>query len=594
MKRLYFLLTLSFITVWGQNIHAQSQRKVLIEKGTNASCGPCAAQNPGFHSMLNTVDDKHVAIHYQWYFPGYDPMNEHNPTEANTRFANYYGNNGVPTAMIDGVIPNGSYPGFNGSAYDGAPAGYSASMINNRYAVSSPFEIDITYSVTPSTITADVTVTCTEAINASNLRLRIVVVERVISFDSPPGTNGESTFYNVMKKFMPNTNGLSLQNSWVPGDSQSFSQSWTHQNVYDFSQLAIVAFVQNDANKEVLQAARADNAEFESNLNNAATLLNVVAPSELCSGSNTIAPQFTIRNTGNANLTSCDIIAEINGVESVVNWTGDLQLMSEETITMDEFSFETQEGTNELTITVANTNNEDNEEEVSNTIVSLEAAPEGGDVVLVTIVTDNYGNETYWRIMDEGGNKIAEGGNPNVENNYGTGNFPPPVGSGTYGNGQTYNQEVVIPANGCYTFELFDYYGDGFCCAYGNGSYKVRNVATNQIIIQGTQYLDMVDGKFEGTMASSINENELGNSLLIFPNPVINQVTIQTSLSESADVSIEVYDLTGKVVYAENLGVQPAGTFIKQLNFEEISTGMYLLNIRAGEASVVRKLSVNK
>src|SRR5690554_5071801 len=191
MKRLYFLLTLSFITVWGQNIHAQSQRKVLIEKGTNASCGPCAAQNPGFHSMLNTVDDKHVAIHYQWYFPGYDPMNEHNPTEANTRFANYYGNNGVPTAMIDGVIPNGSYPGFNGSAYDGAPAGYSASMINNRYAVSSPFEIDITYSVTPSTITADVTVTCTEAINASNLRLRIVVVERVISFDSPPGTNGE-------------------------------------------------------------------------------------------------------------------------------------------------------------------------------------------------------------------------------------------------------------------------------------------------------------------------------------------------------------------------------------------------------------------
>src|SRR5690606_6889394 len=78
----------------------------------------------------------------------------------------------------------------------------------------------------------------------------------------------------------------------------------------------------------------------------------------------------------------------------------------------------------------------------------MDAAPEGGDVVLVTIVTDNYGNETYWRIMDEGGNKISEGGNPNVENNYGTGIFPPPVGSGTYGNGQTYNQEVVIPEIG--------------------------------------------------------------------------------------------------------------------------------------------------
>ncbi len=587
-------MTLSFIIVWGQNTHAQSQRMVLIEKGTNASCGPCAAQNPGFHSMLNSVDNKHVAISYQWYFPGYDPMNEHNPGEANARFANYYGNSGVPTAMIDGVIPNGSYPGFNGSAYDGAPGGYSASMINNRYNVSSPFDIDITYSVSPTTITANVTVTCTEAITANNLRLRIAVVERLISFDSPPGANGETTFYNVMKKFLPNTTGSNLQNSWSVSDSQSFSYSWNHQNVYDFNQLAIVAFVQNDANKQVLQAARGDNAEFESNLDNGATLLNVVAPTEICSGSNTIAPQFTLRNTGNTNLTSCDIIAEINGVESIVNWTGNLPLMGEETITMDAFSFVTQPGTNELSITVANTNNETNEDEADVTAISIQAAPDGGNAVLVTIVTDNYANETYWRIVDETGVKIAQGGNSNVENNYGTGNFPAPAGSGTYGNGQTYNHEVQLPDDGCYTFEIFDYYGDGMCCSYGNGSFKVRNMTTNQIIIQGAEYMAMSDAKFQGTVTSSIHENTLESSLSIFPNPVVDQVTIQTTLNESAPMSIEVIDLTGKVVFTESYGTQPAGQFVKQLDFESLNTGIYLLNIRAGDVSVIRKLAVSK
>lgn len=594
MKKVYSILFIALLAWSVQDTIAQSQRMVLIEKGSNASCAPCAAQNPGFHSMLNTVDDKYVGISYQWYFPGYDPMNEHNPTEANARFATYYGNNGVPTAMIDGVVPDGTYPGFNGSAYDGAPAGYSAQMINNRYEETSPFDIDITYSVTPSTISAEVTVTCTEAITANNLRLRIAVIEEVIDFSSPPGSNGESTFYNVMKKFMPSTAGLSLQNAWMPGDSQTFSQSWAHQNIYDFNEVAIVAFVQNDTGKEVLQAARANEAVFESNLSNAATLLNMNVPAEICSGTNTLSPQFTLRNTGNANLTSCDIVAEINGEEFVQSWTGDLPLMGEDVVTMDAISFEAQTGTNTLTVSITNTNNAMNEEEVSSVDAAMEGAADGGTAVLVTIVTDNYGDETYWRIMDEGGNKIAEGGNPNVENNYGTGNFPPPSGAGTYGNGQTNNHEVELPSDGCYTFEIFDYFGDGLCCQYGNGSYTVRNLETNAIIIQGNDFLDMTDGKFEGSSATSIADILLEGSLNIYPNPVINEAVLEIALTESSELTIDLFDLTGKKVFSQSYGTQPAGEFVTRLQFNDVSNGMYLLNLRAGEHAVTRKLSVNK
>lgn len=592
MKKVYSLLFGGLLLLAAQDTFAQSQRMVLIEKGSNASCGPCAAQNPGFHSMLNTVDDKHIAISYQWYFPGYDPMNEHNPVEANARFNTYYGQNGVPTAMIDGTVPTNAYPGFNGG-YAGSPAGFSASMINNRYEVASPFDISIDYTVTPSTVTAEVTVTASQNVTANQLKLRIAVIERVISFDSPPGTNGEETFYNVMKKFLPGTSGLNLPSSWTAGQSETFTQSWTHQNVYDFSQLAVVAFVQNDTNKEVLQAARADDAVLESTATNAATIFNLNAPADICGGSNTISPTVTLRNTGNANLTSAEIVTSINGVESTYNWTGDLELMSEDEVTVDPITFDAVPGVNTLTIEVQNTNNNLNEETNASVNGELASAPDGGPGVLVTIVTDNYGNETYWKIMDENGVKVAEGGNPNVENNYGTGNFPPPVGSGTYSNGTTYNIEVELDETGCYTFEIGDYFGDGMCCQYGQGSYTVRNLLTNAILFQGGDFAGVETGKFERTV-TSISEQTLNSNLLIFPNPVVNDARVELMLNESAQVEIEVYDLTGKSVYAENLGTQPAGELVTFIPFQNVNNGMYLVNLRVDGVSITRKLTVNK
>lgn len=593
MKKIYSLLLFATIILGSLNAIGQSQRMVLIEEGTNASCVPCANQNPGFHAMLSTVADKHIGLTYQWHFPGYDPMHDHNPSEANQRFETYYGQNGVPTAMIDGDVPDGSTPGFNGSAYDGAPAGYSAQMIENRYEVSSPFDISIEYNLTPSDITATITVTCTEAINAANLKLRIAVIEKLISFDTPPGSTNQDEFHNVMKKFLPNATGLSLQNSWMPGDNQTFTESWAHQNVYDYSEIAIVAFVQNDSGKEVLQAAFSDEGALESNSSNAAGVFNLEAPADICSGINTIAPTVSLRNTGNETLTSCNIVASINGTEEIFEWTGSLDLMQDEIVTLDPFSFEADDNS-ELIISVVNTNGSANEEAMINMVsTTIDNAPNIGNGVLVEISTDNYADETYWRIVNSDGVKVAEGGNDIVEDNYNTGNVPPTSGPDTYDSNSDYDIEVLLDGSDCYTFEIFDYYGDGMCCQYGNGFFRVRNLATNEPIITGGSFTGTDNGKFEATV-TSISENNLSSNLKVFPNPVINTATIETVLSERAEVLIEVFDLTGKIVFSENFGTQPAGAFNRQIDFDGINTGMYLLNLRVGESTVVRKMTVNK
>lgn len=78
---------------------------------------------------------------------------------------------------------------------------------------------------------------------------------------------------------------------------------------------------------------------------------------------------------------------------------------------------------------------------------------DNGDVT-VDVTTDQYPGETSWSIEDEDGNVVAAS---------------PAFGSA----GTDFSDTVSGLASGCYTFTIFDSYGDGICCAYGNGSYSI-------------------------------------------------------------------------------------------------------------------------
>ena len=207
------LLLLCFVTSLFITSYSQTQRLILIEEATNASCGPCAAQNPAFDVLLDQNRDKLTAIKYHWYFPGYDPMYNHNTVENLARVA-YYGINGVPTAMIDGVIENRS-----GFSYPGSPAGYNQTIINEYAAVPSSFEIDMYHRLSANQDSIYVTMRVRAAEDLSgSFKAHIVVVEKHINFATPPGTNGEKNFSDVMKKMLPDNQGTNLPVSWKSGD----------------------------------------------------------------------------------------------------------------------------------------------------------------------------------------------------------------------------------------------------------------------------------------------------------------------------------------------------------------------------------------
>ncbi len=224
------------------------QRLVLLEHFTQASCGPCASQNPALKAVLDANQGKVIAIKYQTSWPGVDPMNAANPTDVQARVT-YYTVSGVPSSRLDGNV------------YSGAPGGVTNTLINNRFGVASPTDVKVNYRIIDNaapindSMALEVKVKAFSAIPAGR-KLHTVAIERSIEFATAPGTNGEKKFEYVMKKMFPDGNGTNLP-AMAAGDSVTYKFKWSLVRTngspvyYDLGQAAAVAFVQNNSTKEV-------------------------------------------------------------------------------------------------------------------------------------------------------------------------------------------------------------------------------------------------------------------------------------------------------------------------------------------------------
>jgi hypothetical protein len=189
MKKIYMLLAASGFAM---GAYAQTQRMVLAEEFTQASCPPCAAQNPAFNSLLQANPTKVVAIKYQTNWPGVDPMNVQTQSDVGTRVT-YYNCTGVPYAPLDGSETPVSSPN-----YAGAPANWTQSIINTGYAVPAPFALSVSHTMSTDFDSAFVTVVVTAAeayTSTGALKLQLGMTEKTVNFSTPPGTNGETVFY---------------------------------------------------------------------------------------------------------------------------------------------------------------------------------------------------------------------------------------------------------------------------------------------------------------------------------------------------------------------------------------------------------------
>jgi len=90
-----------------------------------------------------------------------------------------------------------------------------------------------------------------------------------------------------------------------------------------------------------------------------------------------------------------------------------------------------------------------------------------------------------------------------------------------------------------------------------------------------------------------LNESIISESISLYPNPTSDDAVLKVETSNQSDVSIMIYDLTGKVVYNRS-AIKVVGTAFIELPTSQIPNGIYLVHYSVNSQSEVIRLVVNR
>jgi hypothetical protein len=629
MKKLYVAIAALLIA---GSVSAQSQRIVIAEEFTNASCPPCASQNPAFNALLDANPTKIVSIKYQTNWPGTDPMNAQTNSMVAPRVS-YYGVTGVPHAVVDGVpVANDC------GAFVGAPACLSQAEIDARYAVASPFDLALShsYNSTYDSINITAIITCTQVASGTFV-LQTGVIEEEVIFATAPGSNGEKDFYGVMRLMVPSSTGTALATSWTVGQTQTINYTVKVPTyIYDKNTLAVVAFIQNNTDKAIAQSALSEPIPLGLD---ASIKTSAAVTSFSCA--NTYSPSVELKNIGLTALTTADISYKINtGTATTYTWNGSLASGATTTVSFPAQTLTT--GTNTFTATLLTTNGVADQEVGNNlytaSIVANLAAPVAAPVVegFTTTVFPplnwtrvNGGSTQTWSRYTIG----ATGSNGSARYPY----YNAPAGDIddlisakidlTNAIAPTLNFKIA-KASYSGQFDRLDVVVSTDCGVNWTSVFSKTDPALSTVPAQTTAYTvpantpaawraetvslsafagapevlvnfralsdygnNMYIDDINITGAVGIDENTFTQSVNVYPVPSKGIVFVDLSNVKSTSATISITDITGKLVNQFNATLSGEPISI-DLNNQQ--SGTYFVNVKTADQEMIRKIILEK
>ncbi len=211
----------------------------VFEHFTNASCAPCAAQNPAFTAMLNNNKTKATSIKHHVSWPGVDPMYSANTTDPTARVT-YYGVGGVPEVHI-GTVSTG-------------PTGVTQNMIDQQYNnLLDAWNYTLETSITGQNLAITGNVVANRTLTQTDHVLHVAVVEDPINYATAPGTNGEKDFESVLRKLLPSAAGTTLG---AGATATPVTLNYTLPANFNKDRIFVVVFVQSAGSKIVYKGAK--------------------------------------------------------------------------------------------------------------------------------------------------------------------------------------------------------------------------------------------------------------------------------------------------------------------------------------------------
>ena len=241
-----------------------SERIVLFEHFTNASCSNCEFADPHLNDLIGSNAIQIAPINYHTGFPGFDPMYLQSTEFVNARL-DYYPPLGVPTAVIDGGLITAPTPTIQTTQIyqlQQRPALFHIALNEKllQFGVDSGRLVQMDVHITPSM-----------DIISGNHALRIALAEKNVTYDTPPGSANLTFFDYVLRAMLPDADGTPLPDM-AAGETQTFSFYTNLPNIADANELRTIAFVQNENTREVEQAYEPNVATGNALMGNTLTL----------------------------------------------------------------------------------------------------------------------------------------------------------------------------------------------------------------------------------------------------------------------------------------------------------------------------------
>ena len=277
--------------------------------------------------------------------------------------------------------------------------------------------------------------------------------------------------------------------------------------------------------------------------------ISVNVPETSC-GDTTITPSVSLTNYGFNTITVAEMTWQINdGDIQTINFNGTLSQNQTQTFTLDPIDLT--DGSyifNASLISVngvIDQNTQNNEAATSFDIGGNEYITQQ---ITLELLTDDYAEETSWEFREIGGAVLDSGSYNQSDDN------------------TTFIETFGVVQDNCYEFEIFDSFGDGICCEFGEGFYTLTTDSAD-VIIDGGEF-----SSSEITEISIGEELSTGDAFLssisLYPNPANNEITL--SIGDTNDISsYRVYTTFGQLLQEGTL----------QKNKEVISVSRYTVGI---------------
>ncbi|MFN4079931.1 MAG: choice-of-anchor J domain-containing protein [Saprospiraceae bacterium] len=614
---LFFLFTALCMAAFGQY-----NRRVLCEAYSNASCPPCASQNPAYTATIKANAEFVTPIKYQVWWPGFDPMHLHNVSDVQNR-VNYYGITGVPAGRQNGVTTF-------------SVGSYSATMIQNAWNNLTPVQMWLEHTVSDDISSVHVKVTLlSDQDILKPLRLRTAILEDEINFQTAPGTNGEKDFHKVMKKMLPSAEGLELPDGLVAGDTLVFEFEWTPNLFYNLNRIAVASWIQDDATKEVWQSAYAEpNTDLVGGNYVRLMITNANNYRLLCNDN--VAPAMLIRNAGTAALNEINFLYSTDNENWLEHqWTGNLNANLTTSILFPTITFDSNYVNNRFWIRVKDTNlgRQLNQVDGSGSIAydvfkdESAEAPIIQDFEIGSFPPAGYGKRddatgSAWQLTNAAGGFGLSSSSMFADfYNYTAGKtfdlvlpkFKLEDGydaqlSFEYAHAQysaQYSDRLIVEIStncGSSWTPLFDKLGAALTTAPATTSAFVPS-ATQWLLsehslndyvgqegllirfraLSGYSNRLYVDNIALTTSVSAKNLPEAFTSLMVAPNPSAGASELRFSLDRAQDLNMLIFGADGRLVEMRGLGLLNEGAHVIHLDGARLPAGSYRVSLQGSE-----------